>query len=64
MQRRELLKMGMYGFGGLSLSQFMQARAYSTELAAQPGMGLATADNRHGDRTAIKCHENAILRQR
>ena len=53
MQRRELLKMGMYGFGGLSLSQFMQARAYSTELAAQPGMGLATADNRHGDRTAI-----------
>ena len=53
MQRRELLKMGMYGFGGLSLSQFMQARAYSTELAAPPGMGLATADNRHGDRTAI-----------
>ena len=45
--------MGMYGFGGLSLSQFMQARAYSTELAAPPGMGLATADNRHGDRTAI-----------
>jgi uncharacterized protein (DUF1501 family) len=53
MQRREFIKMGMYGFGGLSLSQFMQARAYSTELAAQPGMGLATADNRHGDRTAI-----------
>ena len=53
MQRRELLKMGMYGFGALSLSQFMQSRAYSTDLAAQPGMGLATADNRDGDRTAI-----------
>ncbi len=53
MQRRELLKMGMYGFGGLSLSQLMQSRAYSMDLAAQPGMGLATADNRHGDRTAI-----------
>lgn len=53
MKRRELLKAGMYGFGGLSLSQLMQARAKATELAAKPGMGLATANNRHGERTAI-----------
>ncbi|MBA63321.1 MAG: hypothetical protein CMJ76_13270 [Planctomycetaceae bacterium] len=43
----------MYGFGGLSLSQLMHARSYGTELAAKPGMGLATANNRQGERTAI-----------
>ena len=41
MKRRELLKAGMYGFGGLSLSQLMQARAKATELTAKPGTGLA-----------------------
>ncbi|MEC9092273.1 MAG: DUF1501 domain-containing protein [Planctomycetota bacterium] len=53
MNRRELLKFGMYGFGGLSLSQMMHARAHGTDLAARPGMGLATSKNRQGETTAI-----------
>lgn len=53
MDRRELLKFGMYGFGGLSLSALLRARASAVDLFANPGDGLSVADNRHGERTAI-----------
>ena len=53
MRRRELLKFGMYGFGGLSLSQLFQARASATDLVARPGAGIPVSKNRHGEQTAI-----------
>ena len=53
MRRRELLKFGMYGFGGVSLSQLLRARASADDVVAEPGAGRRTAKNRHGERTAI-----------
>ena len=53
MQRRELLKFGMYGFGGVSLSQLLRARAVADDVVAEPGAGRRTSKNRHGERTAI-----------
>lgn len=53
MRRRELLKFGMYGFGGVSLSQLLRARAAADDVVAEPGAGRRTSKNRHGERTAI-----------
>ena len=53
MRRRELLKFGMYGFGGVSLSQLLRARAAADDVVAKPGAGRRTSKNRHGERTAI-----------
>ncbi len=53
MRRRELLKFGMYGFGGVSLSQLLRARAAADDVVAEPGAGRRTSKNRHGERTAV-----------
>ena len=53
MRRRELLKFGMYGFGGVSLTQLLRARAAADDVVAEPGAGRRTSKNRHGERTAI-----------
>lgn len=53
MRRRELLKFGMYGFGSVSLSQLLRARAAADDVVAEPGAGRRTSKNRHGERTAI-----------
>ncbi len=53
MRRRELLKFGMYGFGGVSLSQLLRARVAADDVVAEPGAGRRTSKNRHGERTAI-----------
>ena len=53
MRRRDLLKFGMYGFGGVSLSQLLRARAAADDVVAEPGAGRRTSKNRHGERTAI-----------
>ena len=41
MRRRELLKF-MYGFGGVSLSQLLRARAAADDVVAEPGAGRRT----------------------
>lgn len=53
MRRRELIKFGMYGFGGVSLSQLLRARVAADDVVAEPGTGRRTSKNRHGERTAI-----------
>lgn len=53
MRRRELLKFGMYGFGGVSLSQLLRARAAADDVVAEPGAGRRTSKNRQGERTAV-----------
>lgn len=53
MQRRDLLKAGLYGFGGLSFSGLLRARALASDVASRPGAGLKTALNSDGQPTAI-----------
>ena len=46
MRRRELIKFGMYGFGGVSLSQLLRARVAADDVVAEPGTGRRTSKNR------------------
>ena len=37
MERRDLLKAGLYGFSGLSLGDLLRQRAFAIDHAAKPG---------------------------
>ena len=53
MERRDLLKAGLYGFSGLSLGDLHRQRAYAIDHAAKPGDAIRHSMNRLGESTAI-----------
>ena len=53
MQRRDLLKAGLYGFGGLSFSSLLRARAQAKDIASVAGSAFDKSLNATGEPTAI-----------
>lgn len=53
MQRRDLLKAGLYGFGGLSFSGLLRARAQAKDIASAAGSAFDKSLNAAGEPTAI-----------
>ena len=53
MERRDLLKAGLYGFSGLSLGDLLRQRAFAIDHAAKPGDAIRYSKNRLGESTAI-----------
>ena len=53
MRRRDLIKAGLYGFGGLSFSGLLRARAQAKDVASAAGSAFDKSLNSAGESTAI-----------
>ena len=53
MRRRDLIKAGLYGFGGLSFSGLLRARAQAKDIASAAGSAFDKSFNNTGEPTAI-----------
>ena len=53
MRRRDLIKAGLYGFGGLSFSGLLRARAQAKDIASAAGSAFDQSFNNTGEPTAI-----------